>query len=65
MTISRNTDLAPVSANYVPLNPLSFIKRTAAVYPDKLSVIYGDRRYTWAETYKRARRLGSAWWDLG
>ena len=47
-------------ANYTPLTPLSFIERTAQVYPDYPSVVYGDRRYTWAETYARCRRLAGA-----
>ncbi|AAV93985.1 acyl-CoA synthetase [Ruegeria pomeroyi] len=47
-------------ANFTPLSPLSYIERTAAVYPDYPSVVYGDRRYTWAETYTRCRRLASA-----
>ncbi|MBT6278243.1 MAG: AMP-binding protein, partial [Chromatiales bacterium] len=47
-------------ANYAPLTPLSFIERAAAVYPDQCSIIYGDLRYTWQETYQRCRRLASA-----
>ncbi|WP_171178094.1 acyl-CoA synthetase [Ruegeria sp. HKCCD8929] len=47
-------------ANHTPLSPLSYIERTAAVYPDYPSVVYGDRRYSWAETYARCRRLASA-----
>lgn len=47
-------------ANFTPLTPLSFIERTAQVYPDYPSVVYGDRRYHWAETYARCRRLASA-----
>lgn len=47
-------------ANYVPLSPLSYLARSAAVYPDHISVIFGDTRYSWAETYQRSRRLGSA-----
>lgn len=47
-------------ANYTPLSPLSFIERTAQVYPDYPSVVYGVRRYSWAETYTRCRRLASA-----
>jgi fatty-acyl-CoA synthase len=47
-------------ANYTPLTPLSLIARTAYVYPKLTSVIHGPRRYTWAETYTRARRLASA-----
>ena len=48
------------AANYTPLSPLSFIERTAAVYPQRISVIHGTRRYTWGETYDRCRRLASA-----
>ena len=53
-------DLDQTPANYTPLSPLSYIRRTAAVYPDVTSVIHGKRRYTWAETYARCKRLGSA-----
>lgn len=47
-------------ANFVQLTPLSFIERTAAVYPDRDAVSYGAVRRTWAETYARTRRLASA-----
>ncbi|HKW80776.1 MAG TPA: acyl-CoA synthetase [Casimicrobiaceae bacterium] len=47
-------------ANYAPLSPLSLIARTADAYPQELAVVHGDRRYTWAQTYQRARRLASA-----
>ena len=33
-------------ANFVPLTPLSFISRTADLFPDRTAVIYGERRYT-------------------
>ncbi len=48
------------AANYTPLSPLSFIERTASVYPQRASVIHGARRFTWDETYARCRRLASA-----
>ena len=48
------------AANYTPLSPLSFIERTATVYPQRTSVIHGMRRHTWDETYARCRRLASA-----
>src|SRR5689334_23513541 len=53
-------DLDQNAANYVPLSPLSFIARSAAVFPDRLAVVHGERRYSWAETYARCRRLASA-----
>ncbi len=47
-------------ANFTPLSPLSLIARTAYTYPRHLAVVHGERRYTWAETYARSRRLASA-----
>ena len=47
-------------ANYVPLSPLSFLERSACIYPRRPSVIHGERRFIWAETYARCRRLASA-----
>ncbi len=52
--LERNT------ANFAPLSPLSFIGRTAAVYPGHVSVIHGKKRFTWSETYARCRRLAGA-----
>jgi fatty-acyl-CoA synthase len=60
MTSAYERDLDRNEANYTPLTPLSLIARTAYVYPNQLAVIHGERRYTWAETYARARRLASA-----
>src|SRR4029079_7830258 len=48
------------AANYASLTPLSFIARTAYTWPQRLAVVHGARRYTWAQTYARARRLASA-----
>ncbi|MEP7063416.1 MAG: acyl-CoA synthetase [Betaproteobacteria bacterium] len=53
------------AANYVPLSPLSFIARTAGIWPERVSVVHGDRRDTWATTYARCRRLASALAGLG
>jgi fatty-acyl-CoA synthase len=53
-------DLDRTPANYAPLTPLGFIERAAYVYPDRLAVVHGARRYSWRETYARTRRLASA-----
>ncbi len=53
-------DLDKNTANYVPLSPLSFIQRTAAVYPQRTAVVHGAVRRTWRETYERCVRLASA-----
>ncbi|WP_315799971.1 acyl-CoA synthetase [Bradyrhizobium sp. SZCCHNS3002] len=46
-------------ANYVPLTPLSFLARSAAVYPDHVSTVYEGRSFTWRQTYERCRRFAS------
>ena len=48
------------AANYIPLTPLSFLRRAAEVHGEHPSVIHGERRYSWAETYERCVRLASA-----
>ncbi|MFY9314735.1 MAG: acyl-CoA synthetase [Burkholderiales bacterium] len=53
-------DLDRNPANYAPLTPLQFLERAAQVYPQRVAVIHGARRFTWQETYTRCRRLASA-----
>jgi fatty-acyl-CoA synthase len=53
-------DLPKRPANYQPLSPISFVKRSATVAPDKIAVIDGDRRFTYREFETRCRRLASA-----
>lgn len=55
-----NQQLDKNAANYLPLTPLSFLRRCALVFPDHPSVIYNDTKFTWAETYARCRRLAHA-----
>jgi fatty-acyl-CoA synthase len=52
--------LDPNPANSVPLSPLSFLERSAAVFPQYTAVVHGPLRRTWAETFARCRRLASA-----
>ena len=54
------TGLDKNAANFVPLSPLGFLLRSAAVYPNRTAVIHGERRYSWRQTLQRCRRLASA-----
>ena len=63
--ISMYDDFEKVKANHVPLSPLSFLPRAASFYPDKEAIVYGNRHYTWAQTYERCKRLASAINKLG
>ncbi|KAJ1391266.1 AMP-dependent synthetase/ligase [Sesbania bispinosa] len=48
------------SANYVPLSPISFLERSAIVYRDRPSLVFGDVTYTWTLTYQRCIKLASS-----
>ncbi|GIT62779.1 MAG: hypothetical protein Ct9H300mP21_03250 [Pseudomonadota bacterium] len=42
---SFETGLPQNSANYTPLSPITFLKRTAFVHPHRTSVIHGKHRW--------------------
>ncbi len=52
--LSRN------AANHVPLSPISLVDWAADVFPDRLALIHGELRLSWAQLRARARRLASA-----
>ena len=60
-----DTNLNKNAANYVPLTPLTFIKRAKEIYPDYEAIIYEDRKYSWAEVYKRTVKFASALIKIG
>ncbi|MCP4488035.1 MAG: long-chain-fatty-acid--CoA ligase [Gammaproteobacteria bacterium] len=47
-------------ANFVALTPLSFLQRTADIYPHRESLIYHERRYNWSQTRTRCTRIASS-----
>ena len=55
-----NQDLPQTPANHAAISPLSFIERTAEVYPHRLAIVHGELRQDWASTYRRCRQLASA-----
>jgi hypothetical protein len=60
MTSIFDQHLPRTAANFAPLSPLGFIERTAEVYPERLAIVHGSLRQTWAQTYARCRQLASA-----
>ncbi|KAB2068615.1 hypothetical protein ES319_A08G043500v1 [Gossypium barbadense] len=52
--------LSKCEANYVPLTPLSFLKRAGSMYANRTSIIYENTRFTWRQTYERCCRLASS-----
>ena len=59
------TNLDRHPSNYVPLSPVSFLTRAASAFADKMAVIDGARRYTYAQLLDRCVRLASALARLG
>lgn len=47
-------------ANYSALTPVSYLRRSAAIYPDKTAVIDRDMQLTYRAFDERCRRLASA-----
>ncbi len=52
--------LKPGPANRRELSPLGFLPRAAEIYPQRVAVIHGQARITYAQFLERARRLASA-----
>jgi len=48
------------SVSYTALSPLSFLERSARVWPGKVAVVYGARRLTYRELAAEAQRVARA-----
>ena len=53
-------DLDANAANFVPLSPISMLRRAAMVYGDKPAVCYGDRALSWREVFARSVNVAAA-----
>ena len=63
MTDERGLDKC--AANFVPLTPLSHLRRAAQVFPTQTAVIYANHHATYAQYHDRCTRLASALVKLG
>ncbi|WP_420395243.1 AMP-binding protein [Nioella sp.] len=54
------TGLEKRAANFVPLTPLTHLKRAVLVYPQVEALVYGTFRKTYAEYHARVSQLASA-----
>jgi fatty-acyl-CoA synthase len=57
---SYDIDLDRNPANFQPLTPLTFLERSAAVFPERVAIIHGKLRRNYRDFYARSRRLASA-----
>ncbi len=49
MTNPYETDLPRTPANYQPLTPLTFLERSAQVFPDHAAIVHGSQRISYAD----------------
>src|SRR5436190_15273776 len=52
--------LARNPANYVPLSPITFLERSATIWPHRIAVCHGPLAYSYREFDARCRRFASA-----
>ena len=62
LTTSPKADTARVAKKVfrTELNPVDLLERAAFVYPNKVALVHGERRYTYAALGERAWRLANA-----
>ncbi|MCY4153078.1 MAG: AMP-binding protein [Aestuariivita sp.] len=58
--LADETGLDKCEANYVPLTPLSHLRRAASVFSHHTAIVYQDRRLTYSEYYARCSQLAAA-----
>ena len=63
--MADETGLGRTQANFVPLTPLSHLRRAARLFPDHEAVVYKGFRKTYADYHERCTRLASGLAGLG
>lgn len=63
--LADETGLEKRAANYVPLTPLSHLRRAADVFATREALVYGEKRWTYAEYAERVTRMASGLKKLG
>jgi len=56
---------APADFSFEPLTPTAFLRRAARVYGDRVGVIDGDRRFTYAQFLQRCLKFAGALQAMG
>ncbi|WP_417601954.1 AMP-binding protein [Pararhodobacter oceanensis] len=58
--LADESGLDKTAANYVPLTPLSHLRRAADIFASREALVYGSERWTYAQYMERVTRLASA-----
>ena len=60
MNIKNYKNLKKNKANFAPLTPIDFLKRTAKIFPNYISIISENKKFTWGETLRRCNLFASS-----
>ena len=60
MNIKNYKNLKKNKANFDPLTPVDFLKRTAKIFPNYISIVSENKKFTWGQTFKRCNLLATA-----
>ena len=63
--LADESGLGKTAANFVPLTPLSHLRRAARVFPERTALIYRDTRRSYRQYHGRVSRLASALVGMG
>jgi len=63
--LNDETGLEKCAANFVPLTPLSHLRRAALIFPNIEALVYGNIRRTYRQYHDRISQLACALSDLG
>ncbi len=63
--MADETGLDKCDANFVPLTPLSGLRRAATVFPNRIAMVDGDTRLTYTDYFESCTRLASGLAKLG
>ena len=62
---SFDSGLEKNEANYAPLSPIQFLRRSASVYPKKTAIICETQRWNYEELFDRCCSLAAALMEVG
>ena len=63
--LADESGLEKTAANYVPLTPLSHLRRAADIFANREALVYGAQSWSYAEYAARVSRLASGLMKLG
>src|ERR1700751_4713107 len=65
VSAALRAEAVPSKVSRSELNPVDFLHRAAYMYPEKVAVVHGERRYSYRQLAERSWRLANALREAG